>query len=157
MRECASAMLAAGANARAVSVLEELRKRHPKDLRILAQLITAYTTVDPVSAQKVGRACLNSFAMFKLMTGSNFCKKLMISVESLVIQVSQDLPSPEEMAQGVNVDELEAHCFASGPKYSRKTQAKEAGKDPASPGKGLEKGLFFSCCTLRCYCKDHLE
>ena len=54
MRECASAMLGAGTNAKAVSVLEELRKRHPKDLRILAQLITAYATVDPVAAQKVG-------------------------------------------------------------------------------------------------------
>ena len=53
MRECASAMVAAGMNARAVSVLEELRKRHPKDLRVLAQLITAYATVDPVAAQKV--------------------------------------------------------------------------------------------------------
>ena len=53
MRECASAMLGAGMNARAVSVLEELRKRHPKDLRVLAQLITAYATVDPVAAQKV--------------------------------------------------------------------------------------------------------
>jgi len=104
MRECASAMLGAGTNAKAVSVLEELRKRHPKDLRILAQLITAYATVDPVAAQKV----------------------------------SKDLPSPEEMAQGVNVDELEAHCFASGPKYSRKTQPKDAGKDIASPGKAPE-------------------
>ena len=53
MRECASAMLAAGMNARAVSMLEELRRRHPKDLRVLAQLITAYATVDPVAAQKV--------------------------------------------------------------------------------------------------------
>ena len=54
MRECASAMLGAGMNARAISLLEELRKRYPKDLRILAQLITAYATVDPVAAQKVG-------------------------------------------------------------------------------------------------------
>ena len=53
MRECASAMLGAGMNARAISLLEELRKRYPKDLRILAQLITAYATVDPVAAQKV--------------------------------------------------------------------------------------------------------
>ena len=53
MRTCASAMLAAGMNARAVTVLEELRRRHPKDLRVLAQLITAYATVDPVAAQKV--------------------------------------------------------------------------------------------------------
>ena len=53
--------------------------------------------------------------------------------------MSRDLPSPEEMAQGVNVDELEAHCFAAGPKYSRKAQvkdaAKDATKDAASPGK----------------------
>jgi len=104
MRECASAMLGAGMNARAVSVLEELRKRHPKDLRVLAQLITAYATVDPVAAQKVSR----------------------------------DLPSPEEMAQGVNVDELEAHCFAAGPKYSRKAQVKDVTKDAASPGKAPE-------------------
>lgn len=104
MRTCASAMLAAGMNARAVTVLEELRRRHPKDLRVLAQLITAYATVDPVAAQKVSR----------------------------------DLPSPEEMAQGVNVDELEAHCFAAGPKYSRKAQVKDATKDAASPGKAPE-------------------
>jgi len=104
MRECASAMLSAGMNARAVAVLEELRKRHPKDLRVLAQLITAYATVDPAAAQKV----------------------------------SQDLPSPEEMAQGVNVDELEAHCFASGPKYSRKTQVKDSAKDVSSPSKAPE-------------------
>jgi len=102
MRECASAMLAAGMNARAVAVLEDLRRRNPKDLRVLAQLITAYAVVDPVAAQKVSR----------------------------------DLPSPEEMAQGVNVDELEAHCFAAGPKYSKKAQVKDAGKDASSPGAG---------------------
>ena len=37
------------------------------------------------------------------------------------------------------MDELEAHCFASGPKYSRKTQVKEAvAKDAGSPGKATE-------------------
>ena len=51
------------------------------------------------------------------------------------------MPSPEEMAQGVNVDELEAHCFAAGPKYSKKAQVKEAGKDPSSPTTGI--GTFF--------------
>lgn len=97
MRECASTMLGLGQNARAVSLLEDLRKHVPQDLRVLAQLITAYATIDPLKAQ----------------------------------QVSKDLPSPDELAQGVNVDELEAHCFASGPKYSRKKEV-EKGKD-ASP------------------------
>ena len=59
------------------------------------------------------------------------------------------MPSPEEMAQGVNVDELEAHCFAAGPKYSRKAQVKDATKDAASPGMGLS--LVLGTCPYLCF------
>jgi len=105
MRETASAMLAIGQNARAVVILEELRRIHPKDMRVLAQLITAYAAIEPIMAQ----------------------------------EVSQDLPSPEEMAQGVDVDTLEAHCFASGPKYNAKRKDADKVKE-GSPivGKATE-------------------
>ena len=71
MRTCASAMLAAGMNTRAVTVLEELRRRHPKDLRVLAQLITAYATVDPVAAQEVRVNYMYMYTVTPRSTGPN--------------------------------------------------------------------------------------
>ncbi|XP_045189095.2 signal recognition particle subunit SRP72-like [Mercenaria mercenaria] len=48
-------MLKHGSAENAIKLLEELRKNNPKDPKVLAQLIAAYSKVDPAKAQKISR------------------------------------------------------------------------------------------------------
>ncbi|XP_060577385.1 signal recognition particle subunit SRP72-like [Ruditapes philippinarum] len=48
-------MLKHGSAENAIKLLEELRKNNPKDSKVLAQLIAAYSKVDPAKAQKISR------------------------------------------------------------------------------------------------------
>ncbi|KAL4231087.1 Signal recognition particle core component [Mactra antiquata] len=48
-------MLKHGSPQQAITLLEELRKSNPSDHRVLAQLISAYSKVDPQKAQKISR------------------------------------------------------------------------------------------------------
>jgi signal recognition particle subunit SRP72 len=88
----------------AASLLEELRKKDPEDMKTLAQLIAAYSKFDPKKAQSI----------------------------------SKELPSPEELAQDVDVAALEASVSALGAKYIRKTTKVESGSNPTSPKSGAE-------------------
>ncbi|WAR22360.1 SRP72-like protein [Mya arenaria] len=48
-------MLKHGSPENAIQLLEELRKKNPKDPKVLAQLISAYSKVDPARAQKLSK------------------------------------------------------------------------------------------------------
>ncbi|KAK3095763.1 hypothetical protein FSP39_018742 [Pinctada imbricata] len=79
----------------AAEMFEDLRKQNPKDSRVLAQLITAYSQFDPDKAKSL----------------------------------SKDLPSVGEIAQDIDVDQLEASFSTLGPKYMKKK-----GDTQPSPG-----------------------